>query len=73
MELFFTRQSVENVEPMVIDEVKRLDEYFLSLKGTGNVASLEHVFAALTGNIIGQIVSEQPVRMVTETDFAPFW
>lgn len=73
MDLFFSRQSIERIEPMVAEEIKLLDDRLTALKGTGTVVNLEHAYAAITGDIIGQICSEKHVSLVQGEDFSPQW
>jgi len=73
MDLFFSRQSIERIEPMVAEEIKLLDDRLMELGGTGTVVNLEHAYAAITGDIIGQICSETHVSLVQEENFSPQW
>jgi len=73
MDLFFSRQSIERIEPMVAEEIKLLDDRLMELRGTGTVVNLEHAYAAITGDIIGQICSEKHVSLVQGEDFSPQW
>ncbi|KAK3389367.1 putative cytochrome P450 [Podospora didyma] len=73
LDVFFSRQSIERIESMIAHEVRLLDEQFTALKGTNTVVNLEHAFASITGDIIGQICSEQPISLVTGPEFSPHW
>ncbi|KAM5349174.1 hypothetical protein ACJ41O_008997 [Fusarium nematophilum] len=70
---FFSRRTIQNYETMIVDECKLLDDRLKSLKGSGTVVNMEHVYAAITGDVIGKISVMNPPSFVTDPDFSPGW
>ncbi|KAF4978236.1 hypothetical protein FZEAL_5341 [Fusarium zealandicum] len=70
---FFSRRQVQNYEYMIAEELKVLDDRLRSLRGSNVVVNMEHVYAAITGDVIGKISVMNPPSFVTEPDFSPGW
>jgi len=73
LDVFFSRQSIERIEGMIADEIKAVDNRFSALKGTRQVMNLEYAYASITGDIIGQICSEESISLVNGPDFSSHW
>ena len=58
---------------MIIDELKLLDGRFQAMKGTGTIVNMEHVYAAVIGDLIGSVTLVDPSSLVMDPDFSPDW
>jgi hypothetical protein len=70
---FFSRKAVQTYECNVIDELKLLEDRIWAMRGTNTLVNMEHVYAAITGDIIGKISVVDPPSFVAEPDFSPEW
>jgi len=70
---FFSRKAVQSYESMIIDELKLLDGRFQAMKGTGTIVNMEHVYAAVIGDLIGSVTLVDPSSLVMDPDFSPDW
>lgn len=58
---------------MVIEEFKLLESRLRALSGTNTVVNMEHVYAAVTGDLIGQISVVDPPSFIRDPNFSPEW
>jgi len=70
---FFSKQSVYQLEPLVQGIIDKLTSRLESLRGSGSVINLVHVFAALTSDIIVQYTFAKPYGFIDSPDFALQW
>ncbi|KAL2859546.1 cytochrome P450 [Aspergillus pseudodeflectus] len=75
LDVYFSRQGVTRVEPMVADLTARLVvDRLESFKGTGKVVRLDHAFTAFSGDVINRICVDKPSETYIEDDeFSPWW
>lgn len=73
LDLFFSRQNIERMESMIVREATMMDDRFTSLRGTKTVINLEHVFAAVTGDIIAEVCTDEPISLLQDPEFSPHW
>ena len=73
LEPFFSRHGIERFEPLIAEEVNKMDRRLQSLKLSNRVVRLDHVFSAFTGDVIGNICCESPPNFIDDPDFAPHW
>ncbi|KAG8158079.1 hypothetical protein KVR01_011840 [Diaporthe batatas] len=74
MEPFFSRGSIARLEDrlqeLTVTLVQRLQEY----RGTGKVVRLDHVFAALAGDVVNVLCIANPtMSFLRHPDFNPYW
>ncbi|KAL4791866.1 putative cytochrome P450 [Aspergillus venezuelensis] len=72
-EPFFSRLSIDRIEPTIIEEVNMLNKRIIGLAGSGWVIRLDHVFSAFTGDVIGRICSETPPNLIQGEDIGRDW
>jgi hypothetical protein len=70
---FFSRVQVQKYESIIVAELKLMETQFDSLKNTGKIITMDYLFAAMTGDLIGQICLLNPPSLVQEPDFSPDW
>jgi len=70
---FFARQQVQRYEPMITESLQLLESRLEATRGTGKVINMEHVFAALSGDLIGKISVTEPPSFLSDPEFAPDW
>lgn len=74
LEPYFARQGVLRVEEKLEDLIVTLAGRLFEVKGTGKVIRLDHVFAALAGDVVSAICVEDPgIQMLRHPDFNPEW
>jgi len=73
LDVFLSQQSIQRIEGMIADEIKAVKKRLSALKGTGQVMNLEYAYASITGDIIGQICSEESISLVNGPDFSSHW
>ncbi|KAL4911390.1 hypothetical protein BDW74DRAFT_184762 [Aspergillus multicolor] len=72
-EPFFSRLSVNRIEPLIVEEVKSLGKRLEAASKTGRVLDLEHVTMAYTGDIITTLCSEKSPDMIRHPEFGKGW
>ncbi|KAL8963878.1 MAG: hypothetical protein Q9183_004881, partial [Haloplaca sp. 2 TL-2023] len=70
---YFSKSSVQQLEPCVRAMIDKLISRFNKLKGTGAVVNLTEVFPCLAADIIGQYAFASPYGFLDDPDFAPSW
>ncbi|KAK0639802.1 cytochrome P450 family protein [Cercophora newfieldiana] len=70
---FFSRQTVQRYEEMIVEEVNLIENKIASYKGTGKPITMDYVSAAMTGDLIVKICLANPPSFADEEDFAPDW
>ncbi len=70
---FFSKASVQKLEPVVQLMVDKLVSRLEKLQGSGAILNLFEVFSALTGDVIGQYAFAKPLGLLDSPDFAPQW
>ena len=73
LEPFFSRQGIDRLESMIIEETRILNDRMESLKGSKSIIRLDHVFSAFAGDVIGKICCEQPPSMMLQPEFGKEW
>jgi cytochrome P450 len=75
LDVYFSRQGVTRVEPMVADlTAKLVVDRLESFKGTGKVVRLDHAFTAFSGDVINRICVDKPSETYIDDDeFSPWW
>lgn len=61
------------LEPLLYDNVHKLEKRFSELKGKNVVVRLDHAFTAFTGDVIGTVCCEEKEKFLDDPDFAPYW
>lgn len=74
IEAFFSRSGISRLEPMlhglILTLFGRLQEY----KGTGKILRLDHVFAAMAGDVVNVVCIEDPkMSFLRHPEFNPDW
>nr|L0N063.1 RecName: Full=Fusicoccadiene C-8 hydroxylase; AltName: Full=Cytochrome P450 monooxygenase PaP450-2; AltName: Full=Fusicoccin A biosynthetic gene clusters protein 5 [Diaporthe amygdali]BAM71030.1 fusicoccadiene C-8 hydroxylase [Diaporthe amygdali] len=74
MEPFFSKGSIARLEDrlqeLTVTLVQRLHEY----RGTGRVLRLDHVFAAMAGDVVNVLCIANPtMSFLRHSDFNPYW
>ncbi|KAL5338820.1 putative cytochrome P450 [Aspergillus crustosus] len=70
---FFSRLGVTQIEGVVVDEVKLLEERLVGFRNSHRTLHLEHVTAAFTGDIVTKICSEKSPEMIRHPEFGKQW
>ncbi|KAH8896133.1 putative cytochrome P450 [Thozetella sp. PMI_491] len=70
---FFSRRSVQGYEYMIINELKRLESRLSGLRGSGTIINMEHVYAAVIGDLIGAVSLVEAPDLVLDERFSPDW
>ncbi len=70
---FFSKASVQQLEPVVQLMVDKLVTRLEKSQGSGAILNLIDVFSALTGDVIGQYAFAKPLGLLDSPDFAPQW
>ncbi|KAL4935415.1 hypothetical protein BDV06DRAFT_228854 [Aspergillus oleicola] len=76
LEPFFSRMSVQNLQPMLAEVSLKLENRLRALAGTGAVIRLDHACAAFSGDIIARICLDDEGdggRFLDHPEFAPHW
>ncbi|KAG8531742.1 uncharacterized protein KY384_003374 [Bacidia gigantensis] len=73
LEPFFSRAGVRRLTPMLNDCARRLLARLEQLKGTDTIVRLDHVFAALTGDVMRNICTESDESYLDDPNFSPEW
>jgi cytochrome P450 len=73
MSPFFSKASVQRLEPAVQLVVNKLVSRLENLRGSGSKVNLVDVFAALTGDVIGQYAFAKSLGFMESPDFAFHW
>ncbi|KAK3339734.1 putative cytochrome P450 [Lasiosphaeria hispida] len=68
---FFSRQQVQRYEEMIVDEIKVIEDRLKEHRGSGTVVTMDYVFTAMTGDLIGKICLVDPPSFAGEPDFSP--
>lgn len=58
---------------MIAETVSKLVGRFEKLKGTETVVRLDHVFAAFSGDIVGNLCCVERVNFLDDENFSPEW
>lgn len=70
---FFSRASVQRLEPAVQSVVDKLVLRLQGLQGSGTNINLLNVYASLTGDIISKYAFGRSNNFLDTPDFAPHW
>jgi cytochrome P450 len=73
MSPFFSKASVQRLEPAVQLIVNKLVSRLENLQGSGSKVNLVDVFSALTGDVIGQYAFAKSLGFMDSPDFAFDW
>jgi hypothetical protein len=58
---------------MILEELSTLEDRLLDLKGTGQVINMEHVYAAVIGDLIGRVTVIDPPSFISDTEISSDW
>ncbi|KAL4990612.1 cytochrome P450 [Aspergillus falconensis] len=75
LEPFFSRMSIQKLQPMLAEVAQKFERRLCTLAGTGTVVRLDHTCAAFTGDIIAKICLDDAAegdRFLDHPDFAPY-
>ncbi|KUJ19996.1 putative cytochrome P450 [Mollisia scopiformis] len=70
---FFSRKAVQSYESMIIDELQLLDGRLQGMRGTGKTVNMEHVYAAVAGDLVGSITLVDSLSLIMDPEFSPDW
>lgn len=70
---FFSRASVQKLETVVQSVVDKLVVRLQQVRGSGAIVNLPHLYASLTGDIIGQYALATSYNLLDGPDFSPHW
>ncbi len=70
---FFSRKAVQSYEGMILEELSLLEDRLLGLKGTAKVINMEHVYAAVVGDLIGRVSVIDPPSFISDTEISSDW
>lgn len=70
---FFSKASVQTLEPAVQSVVDRMSSRFRALRGSSTVVNLLDVYSSLAGDVIGQYAFAKSYGFMETPDFAPHW
>lgn len=70
---FFSKVSVQRLEPTVQDVIDKLVIRLQSMKFSGTTVNIIDAFSALTGDVIWQYAFAKSYGLTDDPDFAPYW
>ena len=70
---YLSKATLLRLEPGIQSVIDHLVSRFQGLKGTGKDVNLFHVFASLTGDVIGQYAFAKTYGFLDEPEFSPWW
>ena len=70
---FFSKSSVQRLEPTVQNVVDKLMNRLKDLRGSGTTVNLIDAFSALTGDVIWQYAFAKSPGFMEHPEFAPYW
>lgn len=70
---FFSKSSVQQLEPAVQSVVEKLVLRLQALKGSGTNLNVVNLYSCLTGDIISQYAFGRSYNLLDNSDFAPHW
>ncbi len=70
---FFSRASVQEIEPLVQSNVAKLVERLERRRGSGTIIKTQKMYGSLTGDIINQYALGSPYNLLGDPDFSPQW
>lgn len=70
---YFSRASVQKLEPGIQSQVDKLVSRLQSLKGSGRNVNLFYVYACLTADVICQYAFARSYGFLDDPDFSPQW
>lgn len=73
MSPFFSKASVQRLEPAVQLVVNKLVSRLENLRGSGSKVNLVDIYSALTGDVIGQYAFAKSLGFMDSPDFAFHW
>ena len=73
LEVFFSRQSITNMEPFIAAQAVKLDSRLQSLSGTGQIIHIDHALTAMTGDIICRVSCGMEAGLLDDPKFSPGW
>ncbi|KAL3431443.1 cytochrome P450 [Aspergillus tetrazonus] len=76
LEPFFSRKSIQELQPMLAEVTLKFEQRLRALSGTGTVVRLDHACAAFSGDIIAKICLDDVAegdRFLDHPEFAPYW
>jgi cytochrome P450 len=76
LEPFFSRNSIQELQPMLAEVTLKFEQRLRALAGTGTVVRLDHACAAFSGDIIAKICLDDAAegnRFLDHPEFAPHW
>ncbi|OJJ63817.1 hypothetical protein ASPSYDRAFT_38478 [Aspergillus sydowii CBS 593.65] len=76
LEPFFSRVSIQALQPMLAEVTCKFEQRLRALAGTGTVVRLDHACAAFSGDIIAKIClddEKEGGRFLDHPEFAPYW
>lgn len=71
--LFFSKGSVQELEPVVQSVVDKMVSRLQALRGSGTNVNVIHLYSRLTGDIILQYAFASSYYFLDDPDFAPHW
>jgi cytochrome P450 len=73
MEPYFSRLGVTKLESFINKAVDKFVKRFEDLQHTGRIVRLDHAMLAFAGDVIGHVCFENPVELMDDEEFSPFW
>ncbi|KAL5385758.1 hypothetical protein DPSP01_004541 [Paraphaeosphaeria sporulosa] len=73
LEKYLSRQGIMQVEAVIHEKTRLLDERLSAMRGTGSVVRLDQAYSAYLGDITIELTVGESSRMLEEADFAPEW
>ncbi|KAH8887959.1 putative cytochrome P450 [Thozetella sp. PMI_491] len=70
---FFSRKAVQSYEGMILEELNVLEDRLLGLKGTDKVINMEHIYAAVIGDLIGRVSVIDPPSFISDPEISSDW
>ena len=70
---YFSKGSLQKLEPSIQSVVDRLTSRLEELKGSGKSVDLKHLFACFTVEVIGQYAFNTTYDFLADPNFSPWW
>ena len=73
MEPFFSRSGILRLQSLLAATTEKLMYRLDQVKGTGTVLRLDHVFFAMSGDVVGKLCWEDKEDYLDDPNFAADW
>ncbi|MCJ1386411.1 hypothetical protein MMC17_009537 [Xylographa soralifera] len=73
LEPYFSRSGILRLQPLLAETTEKLNNRLAAEKGTGKILRLDHLFFAMSGDVVGKLCWQDKEEYLDDLDFAPEW